>query len=113
MQDIYSQDFGDGDGNQYTQIVFKRELTQAQKATLDTIMANDPCAVPVPTGTAMTIKDLWAMRDWFRQRIGQEFTFWFEEEKAGQDRYIHLHFPKTLTTQERNKVKSEYQGMIE
>jgi hypothetical protein len=95
-----------------TNIIIKK-LSQKEKQTLDRIMANGPCGVPNPQGTAIKIKDLWSMRDWFRDEIGLEFTFWFEEETDGRKEcYIHLHFPKKLTAKEKNKIMNVYRKMI-
>lgn len=93
-----------------------RELTPAEKITLDGIMAApNPCLPPPNTGnTSFKLMDLWYMRQWVYTQFGITPTLWFEQGSADGtgECYIYIEFPKKLTTQEKNKIKNAYYSMM-
>lgn len=107
-------DTPDGSGGMNTVIRFDRELTETEKATLDVVMASNPTKPPVASGTVLKIKDIWNHLNDFKLATGQDFKLYYSESvpNSGVVDTIELHASKTLSTQERNKVLSEYSKLI-
>lgn len=103
-----------GDVGEQTYVKFTRELTEAEKTLLDGVMADNPTYPPEPNGTRFVIIDVWNRRSEIITAMGIEYKVYYSESVPGSGDVdqIELHFNKTLTTQERNKVASEYQKLI-
>lgn len=89
------------------------ELTVEQKATLDSIMANNPCTVPANTGTTIKIPSFYGMRKWFISQFGVEPVIWRDEETSdgSGECFYYLHFP-TLTLAQKATIKNAYINSI-
>lgn len=107
-------DTPDGSGGMKTVVVFDRELTQNEKEILDVVMADNPTNPPTAAGTVLKIKDIWNRLNDFKLATGQDFKLYYSESVPGSGNIdqIELHATKTLSTQERNKVVSEYAKLI-
>lgn len=107
---------GTSANSQYFTIHLPNELSVADKTILDNIVnATNPCLPPANTGkTTYRVMDLWSMRQWFFTQFGITPTLWFEQGNAdgSGECYIHVQFPRQLTAQEKNKIKSVYASSI-
>jgi hypothetical protein len=91
------------------------DLTEEQKAILDNIMIDNPCAVLISQEkTTYQIADLWNMRQWFFSNWGISPTIWFEDgnEDGTGECYIYLQFPRLLSETEKNQIVSVYANSI-
>lgn len=91
------------------------ELTTEQVAILDNIMANSPCSRPVESGkTTYKVPDLYRMREWFYAQWGIEPVIWFDDSEISPtgEYFTYLHFPRVLTSNEKNQIISVYNKAI-
>lgn len=97
-----------------TFVQFSTALSPANKSTLDTIMADNPQYPPSTSNTIGLITDIWNERAAFQTAIGLTYTIYYDESVRGSGNVnqIKLHFNKSLTNTEKNKVKSEYAKLI-
>jgi len=103
-----------GDTANETYLRFERELTSQEKVNLDALMANNPQFPPNTKGTVFKIIDVWNRRSEITQAMGLEYKVFYTESVPGSGDVdqIELHFSKTLSTQERNRVTNEYSKLI-
>jgi len=103
-----------GDTGGFTVVRFSRELTAEEKALLDSLMADNPTQPPTTGGTKFVVKDIFNQRNTIGAAIGFPYRVYYSESVPGSGNIdlVELHFDKTLTTQERNKVLSEFSKLI-
>lgn len=103
-----------GDVAGFTVVNFSRELTSQEKTALDTLMASDPTNPPTTGGTKFVIRDIWNQKSVFEQAIGLTYRVYYSESVPGSGNVdqIEIHFDSNLTTQQRNKVLTEYAKLI-
>jgi hypothetical protein len=103
-----------GDTTNETYVRFERELTSQEKVNLDVLMNNNPQLPPNTQGTVFKIVDVWNRRSEITQAMGLEYKVFYSESVPGSGDVdqIELHFSKTLTQQERNRVTNEYSKLI-
>ncbi len=102
-----------GDSSGSTFVSFATELTTEQKAKLDTLMTSDPNLPPPPKGSVFVIKDIWSQKSSIETSMGFPYRLYYSSSQNNNviDQ-IEIHFNKLLTTQERNKIISEYAKLI-
>ena len=102
---------GDVDGRTYLE--FPRELTTAEQAAVAAIMADNPTFPPKTSNSKGSVRDVWAQKTYFEEKIGLPCDLYYSESVVGSGNVdqIELHFKKTLTTTEKNKVKTEYANL--
>lgn len=107
-------DTPDGSGGMKTVVNFSRELTPEEKTLLDGVMADNPTLPPNLPGTKFTIKDVFNQRNTIGAAIGFPYRVYYSESVPGSGNVdlVELHFDKVLTTQERNKVLTEFSKLI-
>jgi len=100
-----------GDTGGQTFLTFSRELSVAEKASVDAIMSNNPTFPPVTTNTVFLVKDLWEFKADLEAAMGLNYDMYYYESVPGSGRIdmISLQFRSVLTTQQKNKVINEYQ----
>jgi hypothetical protein len=103
-----------GDVAGQTYLEFSRDLTEAEKAQVNSIMATNPTLPPVPVGSVFTIRDVWNQKDTIASAMGFPYKVYYSESIPGSGNVdqIELHFPSTLTTTQKNKIISEYGKLI-
>jgi hypothetical protein len=103
-----------GDTSGFTYVTFSRELTDPEKALLDGVMADNPTLPPSLPGSKFIIKDIFNQRNTIGTAIGFPYRVYYSESVLGSGNIdqVELHFDKVLTTQERNKVLSEFAKLI-
>lgn len=103
-----------GDVEGFTVVAFSRELTPQEKTALDAVMANNPTQPPTPTGSRFVIRDVWNDKSAIETAMGFPYRVYYSESvpDSGNIDQIELHFDSTLTTQQRNKIVSEYAKLI-
>ena len=103
--------FGDSAGSTF--VNFSRELTTEEKTILDTLMAANPLLPPTTGGTKFLIRDVWNQKNLIETQMGFPYeVFYSSSQGNGVIDQVELHFSKTLTTQERNKIIGEYAKLI-
>lgn len=107
-------DTPDGSEGMKTVVEFSRELTAPEKALLDTLMADSPTQPPTTGGSKFVIRDIWNQKATFEAALGLTYRVYYSESVPGSGNVdqIEIHFDSTLTTQQRNKVLSEYAKLI-
>ena len=95
-------------------ITFDRDLTVAEKTLLDAIMASSPGQPPVAVGTVFKVKDIWEFIDSFNTATTITLKVFYSESVPGSGKFdmIELHAASALTTNQKNKVASEYGKLI-
>ena len=103
-----------GDSSGLTFVNFSRELTVPEKALLDTLMASNPTLPPTNTNTKFVIRDVWSQKSFIETAMGLPYKVFYSQSVPGSGivDQIEIQFNKVLTTQERNKIISEYGKLI-
>ena len=103
-----------GDSSGLTFVNFSRALTEQEKTTLDTLMASNPTLPPTPAGSRFVIRDVWTQKSFIETAMGLPYKVFYSQSVAGSGvvDQIEIQFDKVLTTQERNKIISEYGKLI-
>ena len=103
-----------GDSSGLTFVNFSRELTVPEKALLDTLMASNPTLPPTNTNTKFVIRDVWSQKSFIETAMGLAYKVFYSQSVPGSGivDQIEIQFNKVLTTQERNKIISEYGKLI-
>ena len=103
-----------GDTGGFTVVQFSRELTEPEKALLDTLMAGNPTLPPTPVGTRFVIRDIWSQKSFIETQMGFPYKVFYSQSTPGSGNVdqIEIHFDQTLTTQQRNKIISTYANLI-
>lgn len=103
-----------GDSGGFTFVNFSRELTAQEKTALDTLMAENPTLPPTPMGTAFVIRDIWSQKSFIETQMGFPYRVYYSQSIPGSGNVdqIELHFDQTLTTQQKNRILSEYAKLI-
>lgn len=118
LQRIYNkiglEPTGSGDVGEETYLVFSRALTTQEKSLVDVIMADNPTLPPVSTGPVFIIRDIWNQKSFFETQIGMGCKIYYSESTPGSRNVdqIEIHFDSNLTSQQRNKILSEYGKLI-
>ena len=102
-----------GDSGGFTFVNFSRELTEGEKTLLDALMASNPTLPPVSGGTKFIIRDIWTQKTLIETQMGFPYKVFYSSSQ-GNDviDQVEIHFDQTLTTQQRNKIISEYAKLI-
>jgi hypothetical protein len=102
-----------GDSAGFTFVNFSRELAAQEKALLDALMASNPILPPTSGGTKFVIRDIWNQKDLIETQMGFPYKVFYSSSQGNSviDQ-IELHFDQNLTTQQRNKILSEYAKLI-
>jgi len=102
-----------GDSGGSTFVNFSRELTAQEKALLDALMASNPILPPTGSGTTFIIRDVWTQKGLIETQMGFPYKVFYSSSQ-GNDviDQVELHFDQVLTTQQRNKILSEYSKLI-
>lgn len=103
-----------GDSSGFTFVNFARELTVGEKALLDSLMASNPTLPPTSPNTKFVIRDIWTQKSFIETQMGLPYQVYYSQSVPGSGvvDQIEIHFNKVLTTQERNKIFSEYSKLI-
>ena len=103
-----------GDASGFTVVNFSRELTAPEKALLDTLMASNPTLPPTNTNTKFVIRDIWTQKSFIETQMGFPYRVYYSQSTPGSGvvDQIEMHFDSTLTTQQRNKILTEYAKLI-
>ena len=103
-----------GDSSGLTFVNFSRALTEQEKTTLDTLMASNPTLPPTNTNTKFVIRDVWTQKSFIETAMGLPYKVFYSQSTPGSGvvDQIEIQFSKVLTTQERNKIISEYGKLI-
>jgi hypothetical protein len=114
LNTIGIEPIGSGDVAGQTYLEFSRDLTNAEKAQVDSIMANNPTIPPVDTGSVFIIRDVWNQKDLIATQMGFPYKVYYSESVPGSGNVdqIELHFASTLTTTQKNKIISAYGQLI-
>jgi hypothetical protein len=101
------------DGVWYTRLEFSRNLMQAEKALLDTVMASNPTYPPIGTAK-FKIADLWEKLAQFNASAGTNFQLYYNESVPGSGviDQLELHSSGSLTITQKNKAKTSFAGLI-
>jgi len=102
-----------GDSSGFTFVNFSRELTPQEKTILDTLMASNPTLPPTSGGTKFIIRDVWNQKGLIETQMGFPYKVFYSSSQSNSiiDQ-VELHFDQVLTTQQRNKIVSEYAKLI-
>ena len=103
-----------GDTGEFTVVNFSRELTESEKALLDALMAENPTLPPTPVGTRFVIRDIWSQKSFIETQMGFPYKVFYSQSTPGSGvvDQIEIHFDQSLTTQQRNKILTEYAKLI-
>ena len=103
-----------GDSSGQTFVNFSRELTTGEKTILDALMAGNPTLPPTSGGTRFVIRDIWSQKSFIETQMGFPYKVFYSQSVPGSGvvDQIEIVFDATLTTQQRNKVISEYARLI-
>ena len=103
-----------GDSSGATFVTFSRELTAPEKILLDALMASNPTVPPTSANTKFVIRDVWTQKSFIETAMGLPYKVFYSQSTPGSGivDQIEIQFNKVLTTQERNKVISEYSKLI-
>ena len=103
-----------GDSSGFTYVTFSRELTPGEKTILDTLMAGNPTLPPTTAGTKFVIRDVWSQKSFIETQMGFPYRVYYSQSTPGSGIVdeIQIHFDQTLTTQQRNKILTEYAKLI-
>lgn len=103
-----------GDSSGSTFVNFSRELTAPEKTLLDALMASNPTLPPTNTNTKFVIRDVWSQKSFIETAMGLPYKVFYSQSVPGSGivDQIEIQFGKVLTTQERNKIISEYAKLI-
>ena len=103
-----------GDSAGFTFVAFSRELTEQEKAFLDSLMASNPTLPPTNANTKFVIRDVWTQKSFIETAMGLPYKVFYSQSVPGSGvvDQIEIQFNKILTTQERNKIISEYGKLI-
>lgn len=119
LQRIYNtiglEPINSGDVGDQTYLTFSRELTVQEKASVDAIMADNPTFPPTTTNTVYSLKDIWETRQEFSTKLGNlQFRIYYNESVPGSGLFdrVELHFLKTLSAAEKNKVVDEQSKLM-
>lgn len=102
-----------GDSGGFTFVNFSRALTTQEKTTLDALMASNPTLPPTSGGTKFVIRDVWNQKTLIETQMGFPYKVFYSSSQGNSviDQ-VELHFDQTLTTQQRNKILTEYGKLI-
>ena len=103
-----------GDTSGFTYVTFSRELTEQEKTLLDALMADNPTLPPTNTNTKFVIRDVWTQKSFIETAMGLPYKVFYSQSVPGSGvvDQIEIQFSKVLSTQERNKIISEYGKLI-
>jgi hypothetical protein len=103
-----------GDVGERTYLEFSRELTLSEKEKVDVIMASNPTLPPITNNTVFIIRDVWNQKSLIEGQMGFSYDVYYTESVPGSGdvNQVELHFKQNLTTQQRNKIISEYGKLI-
>lgn len=103
-----------GDSSGFTFVNFSRDLTSQEKTILDTLMSGNPTVPPTKGGTKFVIRDIWSQKSFIETQMGFPYKVFYSQSTPGSGivDQIEIHFDSTLTTQQRNKILSEYAKLI-
>jgi hypothetical protein len=103
-----------GDSAGFTFVNFSRELTAQEKTILDTLMASNPTLPPTTVNSKFVIRDVWSQKSFIETQMGLPYKVFYSQSVLGSGvvDQIEIQFDKVLTTQERNKIISEYGKLI-
>jgi hypothetical protein len=104
------------DIGEQTALTFARELSEAEKGKLDTLMADNP-QLPPTKGVAVqfTIEDIWEKFTQFRVAAGlPNLKLYYAESVPGSGNVdtIVLQHPTALTNTQKNNVKTAYNNLL-
>ena len=113
IEPSYSGDHQDN-GAWRTVVSFTRDLTVAEKALLDVLMAGDPTRPPAPLGTQFSIEDLDAELQKFRTTTGINWALYLGESVPNSGRFDRLliQAPTVLNNSTKNGVRSAFAALI-
>ena len=103
-----------GDVAGFTVVQFSRELTIGEKTLLDTLMVGNPTLPPTPIGSRFVIRDVWTQKSFIETQMGFPYRVYYSQSTPGSGvvDQIEIHFDQDLTTQQRNKILTEYAKLI-
>jgi len=103
-----------GDSAGFTFVNFSRELTAQEKTLLDSLMASNPTLPPTTGGTRFVIRDIWSQKSFIETQMGFPYKVFYSQSAPGSGvvDQIEIVFDSTLTTQQRNKILTEYSKLI-
>jgi hypothetical protein len=103
-----------GDSGGSTFVSFSRELTTQEKTILDNLMASNPTLPPTAGGTKFIIRDIWTQKTLIQDQMGFPYKVFYSQSNPGSGvvDQVEIHFDQTLTTQQRNKILTEYAKLI-
>lgn len=95
-----------------TCLTFSRELTEAEKAALDAVMADNP-TFPPSSPTRFVVRDVWNQRNAIAAAIGVPYRIFYSQSvEGGEVDQVELHFDRPLTEAEKGRVRDTYARLI-
>ncbi len=113
LEPVGTSDCQSGSVEWETCISFSRELTEAEKLALDSVMTDNP-SFPPDSPTRFVIQDVWNKRESIGQAIGIPYRIFYSQSvPGGEVDHVEMHFDRDLTEQEKLKVIEEYGKLIQ
>lgn len=113
--DPISSSFAELDGQLKTYLVFDREVTGAQKTSLDNLMTFGNPGYPPDTNRKFNIGDLNEKLAKFNADAGVNFAIYYDQtvrSETGVFDQLCLYVSGNLTTNQKNRVKNTYAALI-
>jgi hypothetical protein len=103
-----------GDVGEQTYLEFSRELTEAEKAAVDAVMADNPTYPPASANTVFTLMDVWNRRAAIAEALGLDYDLYYNEsvQGSGDVDLIEIHFKKQLSEAEIQMVYDNYPRLL-
>lgn len=98
-----------------TVVAFASQLSAGQISLLDTLMTSNPQYPPSPgTNTRYIIKDIYEFFEQFKIDVGVDLKIYYSETVPGSGKIdrIEIIANKTMTAQEKNRLRNSYSGLI-
>lgn len=102
-----------GNIEEQTFLEFDRDLTEQEKALLDTLMASNP--TQPPTGTCrVKIQDIYERLAQFNANTGMNIRIYYSESvnNSGSIDTIELHTDAPLTATQKSKITTGYSNLL-
>lgn len=95
-----------------TCLTFERELTDEERAALDSVMADNP-TFPPPSPTRFVVRDVWNQREAIAEAIGVPYRIFYSQSVPdGEVDQVELHFERALSDAEKQSVCNAYSRLI-